>query len=72
VIGAAKELTADRLLTVQEAADQLQISRCLIYNLIRANQLRTVKIGRRRLVTPAALAEYIAMLEGGASGERLT
>jgi excisionase family DNA binding protein len=72
VIGAAQELATDRLLTVQEAADQLRISRWLIYNLIRANQLRTVRIGRRRLVTPAALAECIAMLEGGAaSGERI-
>ena len=73
MIGAAKEVAADRLLTIQEAADRLRISRWLVYNLIRANQLRTVRIGRRRLVTPAALAEYIAMLEGGAaSGERVT
>ena len=72
MIGAAKEVAADRLLTIQEAADRLRISRWLVYNLIRANQLRTVRIGRRRLVTPAALAEYIAMLEGGAaSGERI-
>jgi hypothetical protein len=33
-----------------------------LYNLIRANQLRTVKIGRRRLVTPAALAECVELL----------
>jgi excisionase family DNA binding protein len=73
MIGAAKEVAADRLLTIQEAADRLRISRWLVYNLIRANQLRTVRIGRRRLVTPAALAEYIAILEGGAaSGERVT
>lgn len=72
MIGAAKDPAADRLLTVQEAADRLRISRWLVYNLIRANQLRTVRIGRRRLLTPAALAEYIAMLEGGAvSGERI-
>jgi excisionase family DNA binding protein len=65
------ELAVGRLLTVGEAADQLRISRWSVYNLIRANQLRTVKIGRRRLVTPAALTECIAMLEGGsASGER--
>ena len=54
MIGAEKELAADRLLTIQEAADRLRISRWLVYNLIRANQLRTIKIGRRRLVTPAA------------------
>jgi excisionase family DNA binding protein len=71
MIAAGRELAAVRLVTVQEAADQLRISRWSVYNLIRANQLRTVKIGRRRLMTPAALAEYIKMLEGGAvDGER--
>ena len=71
MIAAARDLAAGRLLTVQEAADQLRISRWSVYNLIRANELRTVRIGRRRLVTPAALADYIKMLEGGAvSGEK--
>jgi excisionase family DNA binding protein len=65
VIAAAREQAADRLLTIQEAADRLRISRWSVYNLIRANELRTVRIGRRRLVTPAALADYIKMLEGG-------
>jgi excisionase family DNA binding protein len=66
------ELAVGRLLTVEEAADQLRISRWSVYNLIRANQLRTIRIGRRRLVTPVALTECIAMLEGGAvSGERI-
>ena len=66
------ELAVGRLLTVEEAADQLRISRWSVYNLIRANQLRTIRIGRRRLVTPAALIDCIAMLEGGAvSGERI-
>jgi excisionase family DNA binding protein len=51
-----------RLLTVDEAADQLRVSRWTVYNLIRSNQLRTVKIGRRRLVTPAALAECVESL----------
>ena len=51
-----------RLLTVQEAADQLRVSRWSVYNLIRANQLRTIRIGRRRLVTPVAIAECIELL----------
>jgi excisionase family DNA binding protein len=51
-----------RLLTVDEAADQLRVSRWTVYNLIRSNQLRTVKIGRRRLVTPAALSECVDSL----------
>lgn len=71
MITAGREVAADRLITVQEAAERLRISRWSVYNLIRANQLRTIKIGRRRLMTPAALAECIKMLEGGAvDGER--
>ncbi|WP_329095144.1 helix-turn-helix domain-containing protein [Actinomadura citrea] len=38
----------DLVLTVDEAAERLRVSRWTLYNLIRSNQLRTVKIGRRR------------------------
>ena len=57
-----RDAPTEYLLTVQEAADRLRVSRWSVYNLIRSNQLRTIKIGRRRLVTPAALAECIALL----------
>ena len=57
-----RESAAERLLTVQEAADWLRVSRWSVYNLIRANQLRTINIGRRRLVTRAALAECVELL----------
>ena len=60
-----RDARRDYLLTVQEAADRLRVSRWSLYNLIRANQLRTVKIGRRRLVTPAALAECVELLDRG-------
>jgi excisionase family DNA binding protein len=50
------------LLTIDEAAERLRVSRWSVYNLIRANQLRTVKIGRRRLVTPTALTECVEQL----------
>jgi excisionase family DNA binding protein len=53
---------AGYLLTVQEAADRLRVSRWSVYNLIRSNRLRTIKIGRRRLVTPTALADCIDLL----------
>jgi len=56
------QLTGDYLLTIDEAAERLRVSRWSVYNLIRANQLRTVKIGRRRLVTPAALTECVEQL----------
>jgi excisionase family DNA binding protein len=57
-----RDARQDYLLTVQEAADRLRVSRWSLYNLIRANQLRTVKIGRRRLITPVALAECVELL----------
>lgn len=53
---------ADGLLTVEEAADWLRVSRWSVYNLIRGGQLRTIKIGRRRLVTRVALAECVELL----------
>ena len=57
-----RDAPTEYLLTVQEAADRLRVSRWSVYNLIRSNQLRTIKIGRRRPVPPAALAECIALL----------
>ncbi|NYI97371.1 excisionase family DNA binding protein [Streptomonospora nanhaiensis] len=53
---------SDLVLTVDEAAARLRVSRWTLYNLIRSGQLRTVKIGRRRLVPVAALAECIDVL----------
>jgi excisionase family DNA binding protein len=64
---AQREVTGDYLLTINETAQRLRVSRWSVYNLIRANQLRTVKIGRRRLVTPAALTEYVKHLDGKAA-----
>jgi excisionase family DNA binding protein len=56
------EVTGDYLLTINETAQRLRISRWSVYNLIRANELSTVKIGRRRLVSPAALTECVKHL----------
>jgi excisionase family DNA binding protein len=50
------------LLTVDEAAERLRVSRWTVYNLIRSNQLRTIKIGPRRLVAPSALVECVDAL----------
>jgi excisionase family DNA binding protein len=50
------------LLTTTEAAERLGIGRSSLYDLIRSNRLRTVKIGRRRLVPLTALDDAIALL----------
>ena len=46
------------LYTVEEAAKALRMSRSVVYELIRSGQLRTVKVGRRRLVPVPAVGEY--------------
>jgi excisionase family DNA binding protein len=51
------------LLTVPEAAQRLRVSKWMLYNLIRSRQLRTVKIGSRRLVRVSAITAYLAALE---------
>ncbi len=50
------------LLSVEEAASALGLSKTVIYELIRSRRLRTVKQGRRRLVPVAALDEYVIAL----------
>lgn len=57
----------DFVLTIDEAAERLRVSRWTLYSLIRSNQLRTVKIGRRRLVPVDALAECLDRLTEAAA-----
>jgi excisionase family DNA binding protein len=52
--------TPDRLLSVDEAAAALGIGRSRLYDEIAAQRVRSVKVGRRRLVPSGAIADYIA------------
>jgi excisionase family DNA binding protein len=49
-----------RLLAIKQAIYELGISRTALYELINAGKLKTVKIGRRRLVPIEAIEELIA------------
>lgn len=51
-----------RCLRVEEAARLLNVGRSTAYDLIRSGRLRSVKIGRRRLVPREALDALIASL----------
>jgi excisionase family DNA binding protein len=62
-----RELPADHLLTMQEAAEWLRVSKWSVYSLIHANQLHTIKIGCRRLVSRQALDECVKQLAKGAA-----
>jgi excisionase family DNA binding protein len=51
-----------RLLSIKEAVFELGISRTVVYELITAQKLRTIKIGRRRFIPIEAMEDFIASL----------
>jgi len=53
----------DPLLTVEEAMAVLRVSEWTIYQLIKSRQLRSLKIGTRRLIRPGAIEDYLAQRE---------
>lgn len=66
-----REVATEPLLyRVQDAMRVLNMSRTVIYDLIRVGRLRTVKEGRTRYVPASAITEYIALLEHEAGGRR--
>ncbi|MCF8606791.1 helix-turn-helix domain-containing protein [Gordonia sp. HY442] len=50
----------------EEAAEKIRVSRATLFGLIKEGRIRSVKIGRRRFVTDAALNEYVERLEADA------
>ena len=53
-------------ISVEDAALLLGIGRTVTYRLVLGGELRSVKIGRRRLVIRASVEEYVARLENSA------
>lgn len=56
----ANQPTPDRLLDLRTASDLLGIGRSHLYGEMAAGRLRSIKVGRRRLIPSGALAAYIA------------
>jgi excisionase family DNA binding protein len=50
------------LLTVEEAADRIGICRSNMFKLIRQGDVKSVKVGRLRRVTPTALEDFVRQL----------
>jgi len=63
----ANESTA-RLNTVEDVMERLRIGRSTAFELIGTRQLRSIKVGRRRLVSEAALIEFIERLDHEEAG----
>jgi excisionase family DNA binding protein len=52
------------VLTIEEAAERLGIGRTLMYALVSAGEVESVRIGRLRRVPVDALETYVATLRG--------
>jgi excisionase family DNA binding protein len=57
-----------RLNTVEDVMERLRIGRSTAFELISTRQLRSIKVGRRRLVSEAALVEFIEGLDRQEAG----
>ncbi len=69
ILGAVTEAappgnSPERLLSVDEAASALGIGRSRLYDEIGAGRVRSIKIGRRRLVAAGSIADFIAAGRG--------
>ncbi|WP_145941736.1 helix-turn-helix domain-containing protein [Corynebacterium glyciniphilum] len=56
-----------KLYSIEEAMEATSLGRTTLFALVRDGKIRSVKIGRRRMISAAALDEFIAGLEGGQS-----
>jgi len=56
------------VLTVEEAAERLGIGRTLMYALVTAGEVESVRIGRLRRIPPDALATYVLRLRACSTG----
>jgi excisionase family DNA binding protein len=56
------ERTPRLLLTVEEAANRIGVCRSNMFKLIRQGDVKSVKVGRLRRVTPAALDDFVRQL----------
>jgi excisionase family DNA binding protein len=54
---------ATRLNSVEVVMKRLHVGRSKVFELIATGQLRSVKVGRRRLISDAAIEEFIARIE---------
>jgi excisionase family DNA binding protein len=61
-------VTGKQLYRVVEAMEILSLKRSVMYEQLRSGRLRSVTVGRTRLVPAAAIADYVALLERESRG----
>jgi excisionase family DNA binding protein len=50
------------LLTPEETAERLRISRTVLYELIRRNEIESIKLGRSRRIPVSAVEDFVTRL----------
>jgi len=66
VLDALNAHEAPRCLSVDEAAEQLGVSRRTLASLVHGGEIRSIKVKRRRLIPVEALEQYVEQkLDGG-------
>jgi excisionase family DNA binding protein len=61
--GSARTKQFEALLTADEAAERLHVSRDLVYWLIRGGALKAVRIGRLVRIQPEVLRDYMKSMD---------
>ena len=55
-----------RLLTIEAVMERLSVARSTVYNLMDSGQLRSCKVGRRRLIPESGLVAFVEGLAADA------
>ena len=55
--------------SITEAMAVIGIGRTMLYEQIKAGNIRIVKVGRRTLITAAAISEWLESLEASDAGQ---
>ena len=63
-------MTHRELYRVTEVMALLSLSRSVLYEELRCGRLRSVHVGRTRLVPASAITDYVTLLEREAAGLR--
>lgn len=54
-----------QLHSVEQVMSRLNVGRNTVFNLISSGELRSAKVGRRRMVTEQAIRDYVAHIDQG-------
>ncbi len=56
-----------RLHDIESLMERLKLGRSKVFEVLGTGELRSIKVGRRRLVSEAALREFIQSLDAGSA-----